>query len=151
VVVSDPDVRHRLREAAEECERAFYGGRASEQWLDSLAPLGTGPVKPFLETAPILVAVFVVRRVRSEGGDWVTCPYALESVGIATGMLVTALHHAGLACLTYTPSPMRFLHDMLQRPPEERPFVLVMAGYPADGAVVPAIERKSLSDVIVWS
>lgn len=145
VIVSDRDVRARLREAAEAEEREFYGRRASDEWLAALGPLGTDADKPFLETAPGLIAVFEVHR-----GPHSPLPYyAKESVGIAVGFLLAALHFAGLSTLTHTPSPMRFLNDILGRPPEERGFLLVPVGYPAVDATVPALERKSLDEVMV--
>ena len=145
VIVSDRDVRARLREAAEAEEREFYGRRASDEWLSALGPLGTDADKPFLETAPGLIAVFEVHR-----GPHSPLPYyAKESVGIAVGFLLAALHLAGLSTLTHTPSPMRFLNDILGRPPEERGFLLVPVGYPAPTATVPALERKPLDEVMV--
>jgi iodotyrosine deiodinase len=145
VLVTDAEARRRIREGAEAEEREFYGRRAGEEWLDALAPLGTDADKPFLETAPVLVVVFEVHR-----GDGEPKPYyPKESVGIAVGMLLAALHRAGFATLTHTPSPMRFLGEILGRPRNERPFVVVPVGYPADGALVPAIGRKSLSEVLV--
>ncbi len=145
VVVSDPDVRARLREAAEAEEREFYERRASEEWLAALELLGTDADKPFLETAPGLIAVFEVHR-----GPHSPLPYyPKESVGIAVGFLLAALHLAGLSTLTHTPSPMRFLNEILGRPPEERGFLLVPVGYPAPTATVPALERKPLDEVMV--
>ncbi len=145
VVVTDPDVRARLREAAEAEEREFYGRRASAEWLAALGPLGTDADKPFLQDAPALIAVFEVHR-----GPHSPLPYYVkESVGIAVGFLLAALHLAGLSTLTHTPSPMRFLNDILGRPPEERGFLLVPVGYPAATATVPALERKPLDEVMV--
>jgi iodotyrosine deiodinase len=141
VVVTDPDVRRRLREAAEAEEREFYDRRAAQEWLEALAPLGTGWRKPFLEVAPVVIAVFEVHRPRPY--------YAKESVGIAVGFLLAALHHAGLATLTHTPSPMRFLNDILGRPAEERPHLLVPVGYPACDARVPDLRRKPIDEVCV--
>ena len=145
VVVTDPVARRRIREGAEAEEREFYDRRAGEEWLDALAPLGTDAEKPFLETAPVLVAVFEVHRSDSEPKPY----YPKESVGIAVGLFLAALHSAGLATLTHTPSPMRFLGEILGRPRNERPFVLVPVGYPAAGARVPAIGRKPLDEVLV--
>ena len=145
VVVTDPGVRRRIREGAEAEEREFYERRAGEEWLDALAPLGTGADKPFLETAPVLVVVFEVHRGEGEPRPY----YPKESVGIAVGMLLAALHRAGFATLTHTPSPMRFLGEILGRPRNERPFVVVPVGYPAPGARVPAITRKPLAEVLV--
>jgi len=145
VVVTDPGARRRIREGAEAEEREFYERRAGEEWLDALAPLGTGADKPFLETAPVLVVVFEVHRGVGEPRPY----YPKESVGIAVGMLLAALHRAGFATLTHTPSPMRFLGEILGRPRNERPFVVVPVGYPAPGARVPAITRKPLAEVLV--
>ncbi|MEO5983216.1 MAG: nitroreductase family protein [Pedococcus sp.] len=146
VAVCDPSTKARLREAAEAEERDFYDRRAPEEWLGALAPLGTDWHKPFLETAPVVIAVFEVHR-----GPHTPRPYyPKESVGIAVGFLLAALHEAGLATLTHTPSPMRFLNEILDRPPEERPFLLVPVGYPADDASVPDIGRKPLDEVLIW-
>lgn len=147
VVVSDPDLKHRIREAAEAEEREFYQGRAPEEWLEALAPLGTDADKPFLDTAPYLIAIFAERHGIGEAGDHVQNYYVTESVGIATGMLIAALHRAGLATLTHTPSPMGFLNQLLDRPRNERPFLLLVVGYPAEGAMVPDLTRKSLEDI----
>lgn len=146
VVVIDPATKRVLRDAAEAEEREFYDLRASDEWLESLAPLGTDWRKPFLEAAPAIIAVFEVHRGPRSPRPY----YVKESVGIAVGFLLAALHRAGLATLTHTPSPMRFLNDVLDRPAEERPFLLVPVGYPADDATVPDISRKSLADVLVW-
>jgi nitroreductase len=142
VVITDPVVKRSLREAAEAEEREFYARRATQEWLDALASLGTDWRKPFLETAPVVIAVFEVHRPRPY--------YAKESVAIATGFLLAALRHAGLATLTHTPSPMRFLNEILGRPPAERPHMLIPVGYPAAGARVPAITRKPISEVVTW-
>ena len=150
VVVSDPTVKAEIRKAAEAEEEAFYGGRAPEDWLEVLAPLGTDAKKPFLETAPYLIAVFAQTYGLAEDGRKIKHYYVTESVGIATGLLVTALHHAGLACLTHTPSPMGFLNTILNRPPNERPFVLLVVGYPADDARVPSITKKTLSQLATF-
>jgi iodotyrosine deiodinase len=146
VVVRDPARKARIRAAAEEEERLFYRERAPAEWLEALAPLGTDEHKPFLEDAPCLIAVFVQRFGRSPRGAKVKHYYAVESTGLATGILITALHHAGLAALTHTPSPMDFLNEILARPDNERPFLLLVTGYPAEGAVVPDIRRKELAD-----
>lgn len=143
-VVSEADTKRAIREAAEKEEREFYNGRAPQEWLDALAPLGTDANKPFLETAPYLIAIFQQRFGELEDGRKVKHYYATESVGIATGFLITALHHAGLACLTHTPSPMVFLRDILGRPKSERPFLLLVVGYPAEDAQVPEITKKPL-------
>lgn len=147
VVVSDPQIKARIRTAAEEEERAFYNGGAPQEWLDALAALGTDEHKPFLETAPYLIAIFAQRYEALPGGTKIKNYYVQESVGIATGILITALHHAGLATLTHTPSPMSFLNDILGRPDNERPYLLLVTGHPAPGARVPDIGRKPLASI----
>ena len=147
VVVSDSDVKKQIREAAEDEEREFYHHKAPQEWLNALAPLGTDEHKPFLETAPYLIAIFAQRHGVLPDGTNVKHYYALESVGIASGILITALHHSGLATLTHTPSPMNFLNKILERPGHERPFLLLVAGYPADDAKVPVITKKSLDEI----
>jgi hypothetical protein len=145
-------VKRRIREAAEAEEREFYERRAPEEWLEALKPIGTDWHKPFLETAPWLIAIFVRKWGRGPDGRKVKHYYPAESVGIATGLLITALHTAGLATLTHTPSPMGFLNEILGRPADaERPFLLLVAGHPADGARVPAIERKGLAAISSWT
>jgi iodotyrosine deiodinase len=146
VVVTEAATKHALRLAAEAEEREFYTRRASQEWLRALAPLGTDWRKPFLETAPAVIVVFEVHK----GPDSPRPYYVKESVGIAVGFLLAALHRAGLATLTHTSSPMRFLNQILNRPPHERGFLLVPVGYPADDALVPDITRKPLDDVLVW-
>ncbi|MBV62448.1 MAG: nitroreductase family protein [Nevskiales bacterium] len=148
VAIGDPAIKQAIRAAAEEEERAFYAHRAPEDWLDALAPLGTTADKPFLETAPWLIAVFYERHRIGPDGQREKTYYAIDSVGIATGMLIATLHHAGLATLTHTPSPMGFLTEILGRPKHERPFVLLVAGYPAADAQVPAITRRPLPDIL---
>ncbi len=150
VVVGDPAVKRQIREAAEAEERAFYGGRASEEWLEALAPLGTDARKPFLEVAPYLIVIFAQNYGLTPDGKKIKHYYVSESVGIATGVLITALHHAGLACLTHTPSPMNFLSRILHRPPNERPFLILVVGYPADGAMVPDITKKPLEEIATF-
>lgn len=150
VVVSDRDIKRRIREAAEKEERAFYRERAPQEWLDALAPLGTDENKPFLEVAPYLIVVFVQRYGLSPGGAKVKHYYAQESVGLATGLLIAALHTAGLATLTHTPSPMAFLGDILGRPESERPFLILVAGYPAPDAKVPVIRKKGLDEIATF-
>jgi iodotyrosine deiodinase len=145
-VVSGPETKKRIRIAAEEEEREFYEHRASEEWLAALEPLGTDDSKPFLETAPYLIAVFLQKFGELTDGRKVKHYYPAESTGLATGILITALHKAGLATLTHTPSPMKFLNEILGRPKNERPFLLLVVGYPADDAEVPDIKRKSLTD-----
>ena len=146
VVVSDAGLKARIRVAAEEEEREFYHRRAPEEWLGALAPLGTDEHKPFLEAAPYLIAIFSQAHGVAPDGRPVKHYYVQESVGIATGLLVAALHHAGLVTLTHTPSPMRFLNDILGRPAHERPFLLLVVGYPAADARVPRITRKELGE-----
>jgi nitroreductase len=147
VAVSDPEAKRRIREAAEAEEREFYAHRAPPDWLEALAPLGTDASKPFLEVAPWLIAVFIRRFERLPDGRKRKHYYTDESVGLATGLLVAALHHAGLVSLTHTPSPMKFLNDVLGRPKDlERPFLLLVTGYPAPGALVPDISRKPLAE-----
>ena len=149
-VVSGPETKERIREAAEAEEREFYEHRASEEWLAALAPLGTDDKKPFLETAPYLIAVFLQKYGELPDGRKVKHYYPAESTGLATGILITALHRAGLATLTHTPSPMKFLNEILDRPKSERPFLLLVVGYPADDATVPDIQRKSLDEFTSW-
>ncbi len=149
-VVSGPETKRKIREAAEVEEREFYEHRASDEWLAALAPLGTDDQKPFLETAPYLIAVFLQKYGELSDGRKVKHYYPAESTGLATGMLITALHRAGLATLTHTPSPMKFLNEILDRPKNERPFLLLVVGYPAEDARVPDIERKSLDEFTSW-
>jgi nitroreductase len=149
VVVSDPGLKRRIREAAERAEREFYA-HAPQEWLDALAPLGTDAHKPYLETAPYLIAVFAQRYGLTAEGKRRTHYYAMESVGIATGLLLAALHHAGLASLTHTPNPMGFLGEVLERPPNERAVMLVVTGYPAPEAVVPKLRRKPLGAIATF-
>jgi len=146
VVVSGAETKKNIREAAEVEEREFYEHRASPEWLTALEPLGTDSDKPFLETAPYLIAVFLQKFGELPDGRKVKHYYPVESTGIATGILITALHEAGLATLTHTPSPMKFLNEILGRPKSERPFLLLVVGYPAADAAVPDIERKPLED-----
>ncbi len=148
VVVTDASLKSKIREAAEVEERTFYQTRAPQEWLDALAPLGTDDRKPFLVEAPYLIAVFAERFGRLPGGQRRKNYYVQESVGIATGMLITALHHAGLATLTHTPSPMGFLNQLLGRPENEHPFLLLVTGYPADDARVPDIGKKRLDEIM---
>ncbi len=153
VVVSEAETKRKIRVAAEAEEREFYEHRAPKEWLDALAPLGTDWRKPFLETAPYLIVVFRLDYEvdRNERGEEILKKsyYAQESVGIAVGMLLTALHWAGLATLTHTPSPMAFLGKLLGRPKNERAFMIVPVGYPAEGAMVPRIRKKELSEVML--
>ncbi|OMH25580.1 nitroreductase family protein [Motiliproteus sp. MSK22-1] len=159
VAISDPAVKKEIREKAEYEEQQFYGGRAGEEWLDALKPLGTNEQKPFLETAPWLIAIFaqtvgtvdstpvestIERELKTRKNY-----YVRESVGIATGFLIDALHHAGLVTLTHTPKPMLFLNDICQRDKSERPYILMVVGYPAEGATIPihATKKKPLEDI----
>lgn len=150
VVVQDDKIKKEIREAAEEEEKEFYERRASDEWLEALAPLGTDENKPFLEKAPYLIAIFAEKYGVTEGGNKVKNYYVKESVGIATGMLVTAIHNAGLASLTHTPSPMGFMNDILDRPSNETPFLLLVVGYPKDGVKVPDIDKKPLNDIATF-
>lgn len=153
VVVSDPGVKRRIREAAEAEERENYERRFPDEWLTALAPLGTDWHKPFLETAPYLIVVFRenwgVEQHANGTERQVKHYYVMESVGIAVGFLLAALHWAGLATLTHTPSPMGFLNQILERPRNEKPYVLIPVGYPAPDAQVPAIPRKRLDEVLI--
>jgi nitroreductase len=150
VAICDPVTKSAIRHAAEQEEKAFYGGRASDEWLEALGPLGTDWQKPFLETAPWLIAIFGQRWGVGADGARHKHYYMPESVGIASGMLISALHLAGLATLTHTPSPMGFLNTVLGRPDSEKALILLVCGHPAPDARVPAIVRKSESDVILW-
>ena len=155
VVIQNSEIKSEIRQAAEAEEVEFYTRRASEEWLDALKPFGTDAQKPFLETAPALIAIFEQKWHEIEGDHSdepkrVKHYYPTESVGLATGMLVTALHHAGLATLTHTPSPMKFLNKILNRPSNERPFLLLVVGYPADGTEVPDITKKCLDEIATF-
>lgn len=147
VAVSTPEVKRRIRLAAEEEERRFYAERAPEEWLRALAPIGTDEHKPFLEHAPWLIAVFEQRWGEDSDGERLKHYYSQESVGLATGLLISHLHQCGLATLTHTPSPMQFLSTILERPRSEKPFLLLVVGWPAEGATVPRIARKSLDQI----
>jgi iodotyrosine deiodinase len=152
VAVSDPSIKRKIREAAEAEERLSYeGGRMPPEWLEALAPLGTDWHKPFLETVPWIVVVFEEAYQLGPGGQRRKSYYAKESVGIACGLFIVALHFMGLATLTHTPSPMGFLSQILGRPENERPFILFPVGYPAEGATVPDLMRKALDEVAVWN
>ncbi|MBK8810007.1 MAG: nitroreductase family protein [Acidobacteria bacterium] len=148
IVVRDPGTKRKIREAAEHEESESYNNRMSDKWLRRLAPLGTDEHKPFLEIAPYLIVVFRITSV-TENGESEPTYYSQESVGIAVGLLLAALHTAGLATLTHTPSPMKFLQEILGRPKSEVPFVLIPVGYPAEGAKVPDIKRKSLDEIML--
>ena len=148
VVVTDSKTKKRIREEAEAEERAFYHGRAPDDWLEALAPIGTDEHKPFLEDAPYLIVVFAERHGLNTNGGTVKHYYVHESVGIATGILIAAVHQAGLASLTHTPSPMRFLNAILDRPSNEHPFLILVVGHPAADAQVPDITRKPFDSVV---
>ncbi|MBK7906296.1 MAG: nitroreductase family protein [Gemmatimonadetes bacterium] len=150
VAVQDPELKRAIRLAAEEEEREFYSSRATPEWIEDLAPLGTDADKPFLERAPWLIAIFAEKWRQLPNGARRTNYYVPESVGIATGFLIAALHHAGLATLTHTPSPMGFLQRILERPPSEKPFLLLVVGHPADGAQVPVIAKKPLDAIATF-
>lgn len=150
VVVTDPQTKHKIRLAAEEEERTFYAERASEEWLEALAPLGTDADKAFIDQAGCLIVIFAQSYGLSDDGERVKHYYVQESVGIATGFLIAALHNAGLACLTHTPSPMGFLGELLQRPKNERAYINLVVGYPAEDAQVPthALAKKRLDQFV---
>ncbi len=150
VVVSDPKRKHQIRLAAEKEEQEFYQHRAPQEWLDALAPLGTNEEKPFLEIAPYLIVIFSQSYGLLPDGRKVKNYYVAESVGIATGILITAIHNAGLVSLTHTPSPMGFLNEMLERPTNEKPYLLLVVGYPANDAKVPNISKKSLPEIATF-
>ena len=150
VVVSDPRAKHEIRVAAEQEEKEFYHRRASQEWLDALAVIGTDEHKPFLETAPYLIAVFGKNHSFLPDGRRVRNYYVNESVGIATGFLIAAIHQAGLVSLTHTPSPMGFLNTILGITPDEKPFLILVVGYPAEDAQVPLIEKKSLDEIATF-
>jgi nitroreductase len=151
-VVSSPELKHRIRLAAEEEERAFYAGKAGQEWLEALAPLGTDENKAYLDVAPWHIVVFGQRRGGIEPGEKRTNYYVPESVGIACGFLLAALHSAGLATLTHTPSPMGFLRQLCGRPADEKPYMIVVAGHPAEDAMVPlhALKKKPLDQIASW-
>ncbi|MAO66547.1 MAG: nitroreductase family protein [Balneola sp.] len=147
VVVSDAEVKQKIRVEAEKEEQEFYNRRAPEDWLEDLQPFGTDEHKPFLEKAPYLIGIFAQSYKIDENGEKEKHYYVKESVGIATGILITALHNAGLATLTHTPSPMGFLNEIMGRPSHEKPFLLLVVGYPEDGVQVPDISKKSLEEI----
>jgi iodotyrosine deiodinase len=150
VVVTDAEMKRQIRDAAEEEERIFYHQRAPEEWLEALAPLGTDEHKPYIEIAPYLIAVFAQTYGVTTGGKKVKNYYVMESVGIVTGMLIAAVHMAGLVSLTHTPSPMEFLNSILGRPTHEKAFLLLVVGFPTEGAVVPKISKKALDDIATF-
>jgi iodotyrosine deiodinase len=147
-VVGSPEIKHQIRVAAEKEEHAFYNGKAPQEWLDALAPLGTDENKPFLEVAPYLIVIFAKTLEQRPDGKLIKNYYVNESVGIATGFLISALHRSGLATLTHTPSPMKFLNQILKRPTSERPFLLLVVGYPAEDAMVPNLDKKPLDQIM---
>jgi len=150
VVVTDPEIKKKIRDAAEKEEEAFYNGRAPDEWLEALAPLGTNASKPFLETAPYLIVIFAQSHELTADNMKSKNYYVQESVGIATGILITAIHHAGLVSLTHTPSPMRFLGKVLKRPANERAYLILVVGYPEENAKVPDISKKSLKEIATF-
>ena len=150
VVVTHPEIKREIRESAEAEEHALYTRRASDEWLEALEPLGTGPEKPFLERAPYLIVIFAKSYDVDGSGKKTKNYYVTESVGIATGILITAVHRAGLASLTHTPSPMGFLAEILGRPDNERPFLVLAVGYPDEGATVPDIGKKTLDEIVTF-
>lgn len=150
VVVSDPQLKKKIRSAAEEEEREFYSGRAPKDWLDAVAPFGTDEHKPFLESAPYLIAIFAKSYDTHSDGSKVKNYYVQESVGIATGILITAIHNAGLVSLTHTPSPMSFLNQILGRPENERPYLILVVGYPSENAKVPVITKKTIREIATF-
>lgn len=150
VVVSDPQLKKKIRSAAEEEEREFYSGRAPKDWLDAVAPFGTDEHKPFLESAPYLVVIFAKSYDTHSDGSKVKNYYVQESVGIATGILITAIHNAGLVSLTHTPSPMSFLNQILGRPENERPYLILVVGYPSENAKVPVITKKTIREIATF-
>jgi len=150
VVVSNPDIKKVIREEAEKEEHEFYTNRAPNEWLEALAPLGTTAEKPFLETAPYLIVIFAQSYELTADGGKIKNYYASESVGIATGILITAVHNAGLVSLTHTPSPMAFLNKILKRPLNERPYLVLVVGYPEQNATVPDITKKKLNEIATF-
>jgi nitroreductase len=150
VVVRDAEVKRKIRIEAEQEEQEFYQHRAPKEWLDALAPLGTDNDKPFLQIAPCLIVIFRKTVDVDQSGRSFKQYYSAESVGIATGLLIAALHHCGLVTLTHTPSPMKFLNEILGRPSTERPFLILVAGYPAVGVRVPVITKKRLDEIVTW-
>jgi iodotyrosine deiodinase len=151
-VITNPDIKRRIREEAEVEERDFYKGRAPQEWLDALAPLGTDEHKSFLETAPVLIAIFGQRSSEGRDGRRIKNYYVPESVGIATGFLIASLHTAGLVTLTHTPIPMGFLIEVCGRPETEKPYILLVVGYPAKGCTVPVYGgiKKPLEQIASW-
>ena len=147
VIVKDPKIKRKIRKAAEIEEKEFYGGRAPKEWLDDLNQFGTDWNKPFLEEAPYLIVVFSKKFDINDDGTNTKNYYVSESVGIASGLLLTALHNAGLVTLTHTPSPMAFLSDILNRPPSDKPFLIIPVGFPSENAEVPNIKKKTFKEI----
>jgi nitroreductase len=150
VAITNKELKRVIRLAAEKEEQEFYSGKASEEWLDALAHLGTDAEKPFLETASHLIVIFLKKFSYEQDGTKLKNYYTAESVGIATGVLIDALHHSGVATLTHTPSPMKFLNEILDRAKDERPFMILVAGYPVEGCTVPDISKKSLKEIATF-
>jgi len=150
VIISDTDIKRKIRLAAEKEEKLFYKRRATNEWLKAIAPLGTNEKKPFLEVAPYLIAIFAKNHGFDKKGQRIKHYYVNESVGIATGLLISSLHHSGLVSLTHTPSPMGFLNKILKRPNNERPFLLLVVGFPENNAKVPDIRRRSLHEITTF-
>lgn len=150
VVVSDPEVKKKIRVEAEKAEKEFYNEKAPEEWLKALEHLGTDEHKPYLETAPNLIVIFSKNYELTESGEKIQHYYVKESVGIATGMLITALHRSGLATLTHTPNPMKFLNEILDRPSNERAYLILVTGYPAENVKVPDIKKKPLEEIATF-
>jgi len=148
VLVSDPVVKQQIHRSAEEVEREFYSGESTKNWVKDLEHLGTNDQKPFLITAPYLIVIFAQRHGLTLSGEQKKHYYVSESVGIATGMLITAIHHAGLASLTYTPGKMGFLNKILSRPPNEKPYMILVVGYPGEETLVPDIDKKILNEIV---
>ncbi|MFK7865557.1 MAG: nitroreductase family protein [Pseudohongiellaceae bacterium] len=146
-VISNPSIKAKIRQGAEQEEQEFYSGRAPQDWLDALAPLGTDADKPFLELAPYLIVVFAEKYGMDSNDKKQKNYYVTESVSLATSLLITALHTAGLATLTHTPAPMKFLNEILERPVREKPLMILVVGYPKENATVPAIKRKNLEEI----
>ena len=149
-IIRNKELKHRVRELAEEEERKNYDGRMSDRWLKDLEPFGTDPVKEFIDIAPWIIIVLKKSYDFDEDGNKTQNYYVNESVGIAAGMLITAIHNAGLVTLTHTPSPMNFIAEALDRPKNEKPFLLIPVGYPAEGCTVPDLQRKPLEDIAIF-
>ena len=147
VIVKDPKIKRKIRKAAEIEEKEFYGGRAPKEWLDDLNQFGTDWNKPFLEEAPYLIVIFSKKFDMNDDGTNTKNYYVSESVGIASGLLLTALHNAGLVTLTHTPSPMAFLSDILNRPPSDKPYLIIPVGFPSENAEVPNIKKKTFKEI----